>query len=403
MAIYHLHAQIVSRANGDSVVAGAAYRSGQNLYDEQVGQHFDYTRKSGVAHAEILAPVGAAEWVFDRQQLWNRVEAGEKRKDAQLAREFDIALPVELSKAEQIATIREYAKRAFVSRGMVADFALHLDNPENPHAHFLVTMRDLTADGFGPKRRDWNAKEVLFSWRDLWAECANEHLLRAGLDIRIDERTLEVQGLDLVPGRKLGLSQERQALPDLPDNLAERVAEQRAIAAENGRRIIEKPTLVLTALTHYQATFTERDVAKFLNTKTDGAEQFEEARLKVLAAPELLALGRDDRGLTRFTSKDMLAIERGMLERVERMSKLRTHVVAERYRTQALKESRLSAEQTQAFEHVTAGGDVAVLVGVAGTGKSTMLEGAMALALTAIAVAEDPSMLEPSAAASQPS
>jgi ATP-dependent exoDNAse (exonuclease V) alpha subunit len=288
MAIYHLSAKIVSRKEGRSVVAAAAYRSGESLHDQHVGQTFDYTRKAGVEHTEILAPTESPPWICDRETLWNTVESVERRKDAQLAREIEIGLPIELTKEQQVELLRDFTQRAFVSSGMVADIALHRDNLENPHAHVLLTLRDLTPEGFGTKRRDWNTRRAeLIKWREQWAEIANEHLLRAGLEIRIDHRTLEAQGIDLLPGRKLGLSVERQQLSDLPLNLADRIAEQRDIAAENGRRIIENPHLALKALAHTQTTFTARDIAKYLSGRTYGAEQFSAAYIKVTSASEL--------------------------------------------------------------------------------------------------------------------
>src|SRR6185437_13570473 len=210
VAIYHFTSKIVSRANGQSVVASAAYRAAEELHDQRLGKTFDFTRKRGVEHTEILAPEGAQQWVFNREVLWNAVEQVERRKDAQLAREMEIALPVELSKDQQIALVREFSQRAFVSKGMVVDFALHRNDAENPHAHLLLTTRELCAKGFGQKRRDWNERAQLLNWREQWAEAANAHLLRAGHEIRIDHRTLEAQGIDLVPGRKIGISAQRQ-------------------------------------------------------------------------------------------------------------------------------------------------------------------------------------------------
>jgi ATP-dependent exoDNAse (exonuclease V) alpha subunit len=289
MAIYHLSAKIVSRAAGRSVVAAAAYRSAEALRDHRIGQTFDYTHKAGVEHTEILAPAGAPTWVQDRTTLWNTVEQAERRKDAQLAREIELGLPVELTKEQQVHLLRDFAQRTFISRGMVADIALHRDNLENPHAHLLLTTRKLTSEGFGAKHRDWNARSELLKWREQWAEVANEHLLHAGLEIRIDHRTLEAQGIDLVPGRKIGVSAERQRQPDLPRSLADRIAEQREIAAENGRRILEDPRRALRALRHTQAFVTEHDIAKFLHGRTDGAEQFQAAYLKVTASAGLIA------------------------------------------------------------------------------------------------------------------
>ena len=376
MAIYHLSAKIVSRAEGRSVVGAAAYRSAEQIHDQRIGLTFDYRRKRGVDHREILAPKGAPTWVQDRNVLWNTVEQVEKRKDAQLAREIEIALPVELSKDEQIALLRDFVQRVFVSEGMVADIALHRDNPENPHAHVLLTTRQLTPKGFGAKRRDWNDRARLLTWRQQWAEIANDHLQRAGHDIRIDHRTLEAQGIGLVPGVKIGLSAERRKQAALPRNLAERVAQQRAIAAENGRRILENPGLALQALTHYQATFTHDDIAKYLHGRTDGLEQFQAAYLKVTTSPEIVKLGHDERGRLRFTTREMVKAERSMLDRAERMARPRAHAVSVQYQDQVLANGRLSTQQREAFEHLVGGMDLAVLVGVAGAGKSTMLEAA---------------------------
>lgn len=375
MAIYHFSVKIVSRKEGRSVVGAAAYRAADQLHDQRIGQTFDYTRKGGVVYTEILAPTEAPSWIQDRAALWNAVEKVESRKDAQLARDIEIGLPVELTKQQQVELLRDFAQRAFVSRGMVADVALHRDNLENPHAHLLLSTRQLTPEGFGAKRRDWNDRAELLKWREQWAEVANEHLARAG-EIRIDHRTLEAQGIDLVPGRKLGLSAERQQRPDLPHNLAERVAEQREIAAENGKRIIEDPRVALLALTHTQATFTQRDIARFLHGRTEGAEQFQAAYLKVTTSADLVVLGVDERGQTRFTTQEMVSLERGMLERAERLADAREHVVSASHRAQVLADGHLSTQQRAAFDHVTAQSDLAVLIGVAGAGKSTMLDSA---------------------------
>ena len=376
VAIYHLSAKIVTRAKGQSVVASAAYRSAGHLHDERIDQTFDYTRKGGVEHTEIVAPEGAPAWVKDRQKLWNAVEKAEKRKDAQLAREIELALPVELSRVEQVQLLRDYAQRSFVSKGMVVDFAIHRDNPENPHAHLLLTTRDITADGFGAKRRDWNEKDVLFEWRAQWADIANAYLARAGPEVRIDHRSLEAQGLDLAPGRKIGVSLDRQQRPGLPHRIAERVAEQRRIARENGERIIADPKVALDALTRQQATFTDHDLAKFLHTRTDGAEQFRTAHLKITTSRELVILGQDDRNRIRYTSREMHEIEKAMLERAARMTERHGHDVTSRRRAAAEVQHPLSCEQTAAFGELTAAGDLKALIGVAGSGKSRLLAAA---------------------------
>src|SRR6516165_11628728 len=102
MAIYHLSVKVISRGGGRCATAAAAYRAGELVHDRSTGQDFDYTRKSGVEHTEILAPDHAPQWVFDRAELWNRVEEAEVRKDAQLAREVEVALPIELNEESQV-------------------------------------------------------------------------------------------------------------------------------------------------------------------------------------------------------------------------------------------------------------------------------------------------------------
>jgi Ti-type conjugative transfer relaxase TraA len=376
MAIYHLSAKIHRRSSGKSIVAAAAYRAGQSLWEEQTGISHDYTRKEGVEHSEILAPDGAPEWVFDRSALWNAVESVEKRRDAQLAREVEVGLPVELEDAEQVELLRDYVRREFVVRGMVADIAIHRDNPDNPHAHVLLSMRTLTKEGFGPKERSWNERQKLMAWRQAWEELTNEHLARAGLAVRIDHRTLKQQGLELEPGRKIGVSRERQLGGELPHRILDRVTEQREIARENGQRIIDDPALALKALTHSQATFTHRDIAKYLNTRTEGAEQFQAAYLKVTTARELVSLGLDDRDAERFTSREMLALESDLLGRAEQLNERQGHQVGTSRVRAVRSQHSLGKEQERAFQELVATGDLKTLVGVAGSGKSRLLAAA---------------------------
>lgn len=165
--------------------------------DERTGAVHDYTRKSDIQHSEIMAPEGAPDWSLDRPALWNAVEAGERRKDAQLAREVQLALPRELDADRQIALLRGFVREEFVALGMVADFSLHdhvgSDGQAQPHAHVMLTMRSIDETGFGLKVRDWNSDELLVHWREQWAHQANAQLAEAGEEVRIDHRTLAAQ------------------------------------------------------------------------------------------------------------------------------------------------------------------------------------------------------------------
>ena len=193
MAIYHFNAQIVSRSTGASAVAGTAYRAGECLTDERTGQQHDYRQRDDLDGAEILTPREAPDWAQDRALLWNAVESAERRKDAQVAREVRVAIPRELRPEDGRALVRDYAQRAFVDRGMVADLAYHGGQGENPHAHIMLTTRTIGPEGFGPKNRDWNKKAQLATWREDWAASANRALARHGHAERIDHRTLAVQ------------------------------------------------------------------------------------------------------------------------------------------------------------------------------------------------------------------
>ncbi len=204
MAIFHYSARIISRKKGQSSVAAAAYRSGSRLQDERTGEIHNYTKKGGIDAAEILRPAAAPTWTADRAVLWNRVEAAEKRKDAQLAREVIVALPQELNRSEQVQLTRSFVQEHFVSKGMVADVAWHRLDAKNPHAHILLTTRSLTQDGFGPKQREWNKKEHLQEQRKGWADAINAELARKGLSERVTHESLKAQGIQRAPQKHLG-------------------------------------------------------------------------------------------------------------------------------------------------------------------------------------------------------
>lgn len=197
MAIYHLRATMISRSQGRSATAAIAYRVAERIEDRRTGLTFDYAARGGVDHTEILAPDHAPDWVYDRSELWNRVEESETRKNSQVAREVRVALPDELTHAQRVALVRDYAQAQFVDQGMVADIALHAPgragDERNHHAHILLTTREVDADGFTTKNRDWNKVEVLEGWREAWARDSNAALERAGIEDRVDHRTLVAQ------------------------------------------------------------------------------------------------------------------------------------------------------------------------------------------------------------------
>jgi hypothetical protein len=234
MAIYHLSADIVRRSAGRTVTAAAAYRAGELIVDQRTGLAFDYRPRGGVAHTEIIAPDDAPAWMHDRAALWNAVEAGEKRKDAQLARDIEMALPHELTPAQRLDLVRGFVRAAFTGAGMVADIAIHAPcrrdaDRRNHHVHILLTMRAIEGESFGPKVRAWNDAALLEQWRALWAEHVNRALELAGESARIDHRSLEAQGIECVAGIHLGPAVVELAARGIDTERAELAREIEAI------------------------------------------------------------------------------------------------------------------------------------------------------------------------------
>ncbi|WP_232793138.1 Ti-type conjugative transfer relaxase TraA [Caulobacter hibisci] len=379
MAIYHFSVKVISRATGASAVASAAYRSASRLHDERLDRDHDFTGKTGVVHSEVMLPDGAPEQFADRGTLWNTVEAGEKRKDAQLSREVEFAIPREMDQAQGVALARDFVQREMVDRGMVADLNVHWDiGPDGlakPHAHVMLTMRGVGEDDFGAKVRDWNRTELVEHWREAWADHVNERLAALDIDARIDHRSLEDQGIELEPQNKIGPAAGRMAGEGVE---TERLEDHHRIARENGDKIIADPRVALDAITHQQATFTRQDLAKFIHRHSDGKDQFDRAMSAVQTSPELVTLGQDGRGQDRFTSREMLAVEDRLHRASEVMAQRRAHEVGQLQQRRALARAGerglvLSGEQKAAFEHVTEGRDLGVIVGYAGTGKSALL------------------------------
>ncbi|WP_316184588.1 Ti-type conjugative transfer relaxase TraA [Bradyrhizobium sp. SZCCHNRI1003] len=384
MAIYHLHVKVIGRKAGSSVVASAAYRSGSRLRDERIGRDQDFSGKRDVVHSEVILPESAPEAWRDRERLWNDVETLEVRKDAQLAREVEFALPRELTEAQGIELARDFVRSEFVGLGMVADLNVHWDRAEDgmpkPHAHVMLTMRSVDENGFGRKVRDWNRTEMVERWRERWSELANERLAELDIDARIDHRSLETQGIALEPQSQIGAPAKRIEVGGIDGERveADRAEMHREIARNNGARIIADPSLGLDAITQQQSTFTRRDLARFAHRHSDGLDQFNEVMGAMQGAPDLVELGKDARGEDRFTTRGMIEAEQWLHRAAERMAERERHQVRDVNRRAALARAEarglvLSGEQAEALAHVTDGRDLSIVVGHAGTGKSAML------------------------------
>ena len=325
IAIYHCSIKIVSRGKGKSAVAAAAYRSGEKLTNEWDGLTHDYTKKGGVVHSEILLPAHAPPAFSDRSTLWNSVELSEKSNNAQLAREVEIALPVELSGEEQTRLVREYCSSQFVSKGMIADFNLHDTGGGNPHAHILLTMRPLDEKGAwlpkskkeyvldenGEKIRlpsgryktrkvdlvDWNNRENAEVWRRAWADLANEFLERNDCPERIDHRSYERQEIEQIPTVHVGVSATQMEKKGI---VTERGEMNRNIKAAN--RILREIRRLVRGLKDWIVELKERK-ATLLEALAEARAQASEPTI-----PQLLARYMEQRGEERadWTSKGKL-------------------------------------------------------------------------------------------------
>ncbi|MBC4892206.1 Ti-type conjugative transfer relaxase TraA, partial [Klebsiella pneumoniae] len=385
MAIYHLNTHTIGRAAGHSAVAAAAYRSASKLVDERTGEVFDFTRKGGVLSAEIVTPAGVP--VPERAALWNAAEAAEKRKDARVAREWRAALPHELNEADR----RELATRmgqAIADRyGVAVDVCIHAPDREgddrNFHVHMLATTRTIGADGaLGAKavielaNKDRQKAGIpgtsqgdITDIRREWAELTNEALERAGISARIDHRSYADQGVELTPTKHIGsdaVAMERRGLD------ADRIGIHKADRQEQARQIAERPEIILDKITATQAVFTRRDIAAELNRYIDDAGQFQGLLAKLENSPLLVEMepanGRDP---AKFSTREMIDTERGMVECAERLARAGRHGVSGPITNAAIDGAgTLSAEQQNAVRHVLKPGSLAVVIGDAGTGKS---------------------------------
>lgn len=212
MAIFHLSVKTISRSAGRSATAAAAYRAGARITDERTGEIHDYTRKGGVESAELVLPASAPKWAADRAAVWNAAEQAETRKNSTVAREFEIALPEELSPAERQRLARDFAREIVERHGCAADVAIHAPGKKgdnrNHHAHILLSTRRLGPEGFAAKTRELDDQktgpQIVTQWRERFAGLQNERLREAGIKARVDHRTLEAQEIDREPTRHLG-------------------------------------------------------------------------------------------------------------------------------------------------------------------------------------------------------
>ena len=344
MAIFHSSTQIISRSKGKSSVGASAYRSGEKIYNERDGIEHDYRRKKGAVYKEILAPENSPKWVKNRAKLWNEVEKIEKRKDSQLAREINIALPIEFDRDKQIKLLREYVNDNFVSMGMIADVVIHDTDNGNPHAHIMLTMREITEDGFGKKNRDWNNRVYIEKWRAELANHINKGLEELGLSERVDHRSYEEQGIEKIPTKHEGYivrAMERRGIE------TDRGNENREIEKDN--KIIELANKQIEVIREIQGD--ERDGSENNGIRIGNVKVAEESK----GYGELFIGDRSNSKESRGNDERIRAEGRAYLEKLRKdreMAEQREREAREfeeRYRRE-LERRRREEERTRRYE-----------------------------------------------------
>jgi len=417
LAITHFTPQLISRGSGRSAVAAAAYRHCARMEHEGEGRVIDYSRKPGMIHEEFVLPPDAPSWagamIADRsvagaaEAFWNRVEIFEKRADAQLAKEFILALPVELTTAQNIALTRAFVSEQILARGIVADWVYH-DVPGNPHVHLMTSLRPLTEGGFGAKKvpvtgedggvvrtktgqiayQLWAGdKDDFLALRQAWYNCQNHHLALNGHDVRVDGRSYAERGIDIAPTIHIGVAAkaiQRQAERQGRDAELDRLRLFEAQRQKSARKIERNPAVVIDIVGREKSVFDERDLAKVVHRYIDGVNTFNTLVARVLRDPEIVRLERERVDLdtgevlrSRYTTRAMIRIEAGMADTALRLAEGRGFAVDRTIlKTMFQRYARLSGEQRSAIEHVTGQERIAAVVGRAGAGKTTMMTAA---------------------------
>lgn len=326
MASFHLAVKTIGRSAGRSATAAAAYRAGVEIADERTGIVHDYTRKQGIEHREIVAPADAPEWVRDRSALWNAAEQAERRKNSTVAREYEIALPVELSADERRTLTLDLAREISARHGVAVDVAIHAPGRQgdqrNHHAHLLTTTRRIGAEGLGEKSRELDQKTSgeVERWRGRWAEMQNAALERAHVPERVDHRSHQRCGI------------EQEATVHMGPNVVamERRAEREA---QRDGRDYEPVTKVGQ---HNAGVLERRGLRQYIEKGTEWAREMTQrmaGRLHGFAATLSGAVDRDRREAANAQRRDQLAAERAREVAQERQQARDRERVAEQFRT----------------------------------------------------------------------
>ena len=418
MAIYSLHVKVVSRSTGRSVVAAAAYRAAENIADDRLGVVWDFTRKRGVLHSEIITPAGAPEWASDRAELWNAAERAEdkstRRSSATTGRDIILALPHELTDEQRVDAVRQFASALIQRYGVAIDFAIHApdrySDERNFHAHLLMTTRRVGPDGFGGKSRELDdyttGPREIEAIRAIWEKIGNRVLAEAGLDVRIDCRSYADRGVDREATVHLGpvaSGMERNGeATDLGDRNRgararnaerERLAEDREavsaeiidLAAERERRAEERelraairtrsPPKILDTLTERRATFSRGDLNRALAKVIVDPKERAALNDQILDLPEVVGLKETKEShVSRYTTRTVLAAEAKVMADAGALAKHTGFgLTAKQGNSVLARHPHFKDEQRAAVRHGIGAGGLAVIAGESATGKSSAL------------------------------
>src|SRR3990167_616242 len=373
MAIAYTRVTIHTRSKGHSAVAGAAYRAGEKLFDERTGETFDFTKRSDIIHSEILLPDGADYLLKDRAFLWNKAEAVEKRKDAQIAKDVVLALPREVDKEQQIALARNFAEYHFVYKGVAVDLAIHDHSEGNPHAHLYVTTRRLIGKEFDIyKARDLNP---IFSngrsgkgfiteqefWGERWRDFQTGFFKEHGLELIVDENHI--------------ISQAHEGKYRVKNG--HYLSELNQLRREAAREIaLSDPDNLINILSHRHAVFSEKQLASLIFKSVNTPQEFQIAFNQIKQHKDIICLGIGDDNQLRYSTRANFRKEARLIRQAEAISLKKAHAISTNVINKIAKQMDLSKEKHDALKYIVCGQDIALIVGHAGTGKSYLMKAA---------------------------
>lgn len=291
MAIFHLDFKIVKRSEGMTSVAKAAYHARTRITDDRIGEVFDFSHRTDLHGHIILAPVSAPSHIVESSSaLWNEVERVERQNNGQTARYFDVAIPVELNNDDKKKLVAEYCQKNFVDKGMIADIAFHDLDGKNPHAHVMLTLKTITAAGFGKKDRSWNDKKMVVQWRESWATMSNSYLEAAGCEERIDHRSLRSQCADALAQAEEAFSAEEKAFWLAKATKTNRPAMQRVHRAKWNDKEAQEQRSAEQALRNHQIEEAKKVYTTFSELPLEIVVDVRRFTISVLPEPEEIVL-----------------------------------------------------------------------------------------------------------------